>query len=142
MKKLVFWVLVLGAFVALGTLPKERPEASSTDEDPEEDAAQAGSLKNYAAAMLDTKRVQAKLQRVKTALYLYNADSGQVPSGLAEVVDSGMLQPQDILDPWGHTFAFRSEQQTVNEPFVEEYEIFVYSKGPDGIANNADDIYL
>ncbi len=92
---------------------------------------------------IDRTKVQAQLHRVRTALYYYNAESGEVPSGFSEVIDYGLLQWSDVKDPWGREFAFRSEKKTSTSPlFGEEYEIFVYSNGPDGVQDNQDDIYL
>ena len=74
-------------------------------------------------------------------LSLRNAESGDIPLGFDEVIQHGMLASSDVTDPWGRTFAFRSEKKTSNA-FMEEYEIFVYSAGPDGVEDNQDDIYL
>ena len=67
--------------------------------------------------------------------------SGEVPTGFDEIVNSGFLRWKDVTDPWGRKFAFRSEKKK-STAFGEEYEIFVYSVGPDGTANNRDDIYI
>ena len=86
--------------------------------------------------------VMAKLHSVRTALHMYNIESGEVPTGFEEVVNAGLLEWDDVRDPWGQPFAFRSEKKQSSIAFTEEYEIFVYSWGPDGIKDNADDIYI
>ena len=100
------------------------------------------SVRQRVQPQLDRNEVKAKLSRVRTALYMYNAESGEIPAGFNEVIEYGYLQRNQVADPWGRDFAFRSEKKASSNAFSEEYEIFVYSKGPDGVADNSDDIYL
>ena len=86
-------------------------------------------------------RVEVQLHKVQVALNQYNADLGEIPSGFADLVSYGLLQQSDLQDPWGHELAYRSEMRR-SSAHQEEYEIFVYSKGPDGIQDNQDDIYI
>ncbi len=114
-----------------------------TDDTSETSPAVAPSaLQQRVQPRIDRNEVRAKLHRVRTALHQYNIESGEVPSGFDEVIRFGLLQSGDVMDPWGRNFAFRSEQKPSTNPFAEEYEIFVYSAGPDGVQDNTDDIYL
>ncbi len=99
------------------------------------------SIANRVRPRLDTNEIHAKLHRVRTALYQYNAMTEEIPQGFDEVIDAGYLMVADVTDPWGRRFAFRKEKKTSNG-FYEEYVLFVYSHGPDGIADNFDDVYL
>ena len=104
-------------------------------------AAREDAIRKHVQPRIDRNQVQAQLHRVRTALYQYNAESGEVPVGFDEIVATGILRWADVTDPWGNRFAFRSEKKASNA-FMEEYEIFVYSLGPDGTPDNADDIYI
>lgn len=90
----------------------------------------------------DHNRVEVQLHKVRMALHQYNTDLGEIPTGFSDIVNYGLLQWSDLKDPWGHEFAYRSEKKSTSTPLHEEYEIFVYSIGPDGIQDNQDDIYI
>ena len=93
-------------------------------------------------SQVDRSAVKAKLAHVRTALYMYNAESGDIPAGFGEVIQQGYLTAGDVRDPWGRDFAFRSEKKASSNAFTEAYEIFVYSAGPDGVPDNGDDVFL
>ncbi len=67
---------------------------------------------------------------------------GNPPSneeGLQPLVDKGYLSQPAITDEWGNIYEYRLEWGK-ETPWGKKYEIFVHSKGPDGISGNADDI--
>ncbi|MEE9253660.1 MAG: hypothetical protein V3U43_01880 [Pseudomonadales bacterium] len=101
-----------------------------------------GVLRQAVKPRLDRNAVRAKLATVRTAIHQYNVYNNEVPKRLEEVVQAGFLQPGDVTDPWGNTFAFRREKKESANEWMEEYEIFVFSRGPDGVSGNGDDIYL
>ena len=131
--KWIFGALVL-LFAACELLTDDTPETTT--------AAGQSALRQPVQPQINRNEVKAKLHRVRTALHQYNVESGEVPAGFDEVIQFGLLQSGDVIDPWGRSFAFRSEQKPSTNPFTEEYEIFVYSTGPDGVRDNLDDIYL
>ena len=130
------WILgaLVVLFAARELLRDDSPEATTLRAE--------NTLKVRVQPQIDRYAIKAKLHRVRTALHLYNLESGEVPAGFAEVIDFGLLQSSDVKDPWGRTFAFRSEKKETSNQFTEEYEIFVYSMGPDGVKDNQDDVYL
>ena len=137
--KLLWALIAMVVVLALRDLltdPTRPPEAAKAETKPA-----VHPIRAHIQPRLDVNEVKAKLHRVRTALYQYNVSSGEVPVGLQEIVDAGYLQMNEVTDPWGREFAFRSEKKSSNS-FMEEYEIFVYSTGPDGIRDNRDDIYL
>ncbi len=89
----------------------------------------------------DLNRVEVQLHKVQMALHQYNSDLGEIPTGFSDLVNYGLLKQSDLQDPWGHELAYRSERRKTSA-HKEEYEIFIYSKGPDGIQDNKDDIYI
>ena len=101
-----------------------------------------GVLRQAVKPQLDRTAVRAKLATVRTAIHQYNVYNDEIPRGLEEVVQAGFLQPGDVTDPWGNSFAFRREKKDSSSEWMQEYEIFVFSRGPDGVSGNADDIYL
>lgn len=100
------------------------------------------SLRQAVQPRIDRVAVRAKLANVRTAIYQYNIYNNEIPKGLDEVVKAGFLRITDVTDPWGNPFAFRKEKKKSSSQWMEEYEIFVFSRGPDGKSGNADDIYL
>lgn len=132
------WVIGIVVVAGISWWSSKDEAAPSQDAEPPQ-----ARLAHAVSVHVDSNQVKAKLHKVKTALYMYNAESGEVPVGFDEVVSFGMLRWEDVRDPWGKQFAFRSEKKAVSTiAFTEEYEIFVYSSGPDGIKDNGDDIYI
>lgn len=116
--------------------------AACSSEPPPDLAKRERSLRQVVQPRLDRTAVRAKLATVRTAIYQYNIYNNEIPKGLDEVVQAGFLQITDVTDPWGNPFAFRKEKKKSSNRWMEEYEIFVFSRGPDGKSGNADDIYL
>ncbi len=92
-------------------------------------------------------RVKGDLNTLSAALRSYETDNMFLPSteqGLAALVEKPSSRPapanwaaklkKPLLDPWGNPYHFR-------RPGAKDKGGFdVYSAGPDGIADNADDI--
>ena len=116
--------------------------ACSPSEPPPDLEKRESALRQAVQPRLDRTAVRAKLAAVRTAIYQYNVYNNEIPKGLDEVVQAGFLQMTDVTDPWGRPFAFRKEKKKSSNQWMEEYEIFVFSRGPDGKSGNADDIYL
>ena len=93
------------------------------------------------------KRVKGDLTTLTAAFRAYEMDSGFLPSseqGVNALVDKPTSRPAPtswspklkrmILDPWGNQYHYR-------RPGTKDKGGFdIYSTGPDGIAENADDI--
>ena len=86
----------------------------------------------------------SKLSTIRNALNMYSVDGNQPPSneeGLQPLVDKGLLSADDLIDEWGNTFGYQLTME--KDPATgKDYTIKLFSKGPDGIAGNADDIDL
>ena len=132
-------VLLLGREVLFSPTPESAQASAAAQTDPSR--AQSSPVARRMQPRLDTNEILAKLHRVRTALYQYNAMTEEVPEGFDEVIDAGYLVAADVTDPWGRRFAFRKEKKA-DSGFYEEYVLYVYSRGPDGIADNVDDVYL
>lgn len=88
--------------------------------------------------------VRAKLQKLRTMLYMYSMEGGDPPSneqGLQVLVNRGFLGQADITDEWGNTFVYRLEWGK-KTPWTHEYKIYIHSKGPDGIDGTSDDVAM
>jgi len=90
-------------------------------------------------------QVQVKLQNLRTALYMYVEETGDVPTeseGLRPLTRmGGLVREADILDAWGREFVYRCDEISGNQ-FFAEFEVEVFSAGADGIADTADDIHV
>lgn len=96
------------------------------------------------ALKMQRDKVITKLQALKSTLYMLSAEGRLPPSneeGLESLLDEGLLTKAEITDEWGNTFVYRLEwgEQVGLE---REYQIFVHSRGPDGVSGNADDIAM
>ncbi len=130
-------VLLLGRELFFSPELEGHQDSATTSEKPQRERSVASRVR----PRLDTNEIRSKLHRVRTTLHQYNVYTEEVPEGFDEVIDAGYLMVADVTDPWGRRFAFRKEKKTSNG-FYEEYVLFVYSHGPDGIADNFDDVYL
>ena len=135
------WLKILGVVFVL-LLGREllfSPDYESTQEPATAVSEKKASIASRVQPRLNTNEIRSKLHRVRTALYQYNTMTEEIPEGFDEVIDAGYLLVADVTDPWGRRFAFRKEKKT-SSGFYEEYDLFVYSQGPDGIPDNADDV--
>lgn len=93
------------------------------------------------------KKVEADLVGYKELLAAYQLESGTLPTteqGLKALVTKPTIEPipqkwraqqdQETLDPWGHPYQFRIPGK--HNP--DKYDVF--SMGPDGTPDTADDI--
>lgn len=88
--------------------------------------------------------VRAKLHALRTKLNFYLMEADEPPSneqGLQALVNRGFLRQADITDEWGNTFVYQLEWGK-KTPWMQEYKIYVHSKGPDGISGTSDDVMM
>ena len=122
---------------------------TSSDESPAKPAAKSeidriATINPAVANNLQRSQVQGKLNTVRTMLNIYIVENAEPPSteeGLQSLVSKGVITASDITDEWGNSFVYRLEwgKETALE---REYEIFIFSKGPDGVSGTADDISI
>jgi len=122
---------------------------TSNDESPVMPAAKSqieriATVNPAVASDLQNSQVQSKLSALRTTLNMYSIDNDKPPSneeGLQTLVTKGVATAADITDEWGNSFVYRLEwgKETALE---REYEIFIFSKGPDGVSGTADDISI
>lgn len=90
-----------------------------------------------------TEIARGQLENIRAALGLYQAQRGGIPTekeGLRAVVErTPYLAPPDIVDPWGNEFIYRIDVGP-EISFARDYKVFVYSAGPDGMADTLDDV--
>lgn len=92
-------------------------------------------------------RAEADIQNIMTQLMLYDTLTGGYPTtqqGIQALVERPMgepqprkwrqLMPQVPLDPWNNPYLIR------NPATMSKDKVDLYSAGPDGQANTADDI--
>ena len=99
-------------------------------------------FKPAVAEKIRISNVRSKLHALRPILSMYGMGIGEPPSneqGLQFLVDQGDLTLDDITDEWGNVFVYQLEWGE-ERSWSKEYQIFVYSKGPDGISGNDDDI--
>ena len=103
-----------------------------------------GTFNPAVANKLHLSQVLSKLSALRTTLNVYSIDNDTPPSteeGLPSLVSKGVVTAADITDEWGNTFEYRVDP--VRDAMTgKDYTINLSSKGPDGIAGNADDIKL
>jgi len=86
--------------------------------------------------VMDTGKKKSSLGQISgivSAIRTYEIDTMKLPTSLQVLVDKGKLKklPED---GWGKPYLFRRSGAKSKDGFD------VYSSGPDGIPNNADDI--
>jgi len=74
---------------------------------------------------------QSKLREIEHSLKVYNAVKGSPPPTLEAVVETGLLEKNDIIDPWGFPYQY----VTKPEGFA------LYSNGPDAFLAT-DNVFL
>ena len=82
------------------------------------------------------KAALGHISQIQHAARAYEVDTMKLPTtqqGIGILVEKGKLKKMP-LDPWGNTYHYR-------KPGVKDKGGFdIFSAGPDGIADNADDI--
>jgi len=71
-----------------------------------------------------------RIEDLRTSIRLYYLEKGEYPPSLNALVTEGTKRDVNIFDPWGRPFVYEKKDGS--------YEI--YSRGPDGIKENSDDI--
>ena len=80
--------------------------------------------------------VKMQLKGLGDAMFVQNTSPGGVwPTSLEELVSDGTVKMSDITDPWGNDFQYTPPSTTSDENPV------LYSFGPDGEPETADDIH-
>ena len=70
------------------------------------------------------------LEQTRKAAEQYKSQNGSYPDSLDRLVEKQLVQPDVLKDQWGNTLVLRVSAGTLQ----------LYSMGPDGIADNRDDI--
>jgi hypothetical protein len=139
------FIIVLFLVVGFISMPNDEPAPASRAA-PLSQLNQADIMAAVQAmpAMQNVK-VQVKLQKLRTAFMIYVDEFNDVPDpagGLKPLADvTGMVSASDLRDPWGNDFVYRRSKVSGNS-FWDEFEVQVFSAGPDGVADTADDIHL
>ena len=141
-------VAAIGYFVFSSPNSKNQTSTASTDSSQTKPAKKKseidriGTFNSAAASNMHRTNALSKLSTIRNALNMYGVDGNQPPSnaeGLQPLVAKGLLSPSDLTDDWGNTFVY--ELKNEKDPSTgKDYTISLSSKGPDGVAGNADDI--
>lgn len=141
-------IAIAGYFIFSGPNSENQSSTASNDASQTKPAQKKseidriGTFNSAAASNMHRTNVLSKLSTIRNALNMYGVDGNQPPSnddGLQLLVDKGLLSPSDLTDDWGNTFVYKLKNQ--RDPATgKDYTISLSSKGPDGIAGNADDI--
>lgn len=82
------------------------------------------------------KTALGHINQIQSAVRAYEVDTMKLPStqqGIGILVEKGKLKKLPV-DPWGNTYHYR-------KPGTKDKGGFdIFSAGPDGIADNADDL--
>lgn len=82
------------------------------------------------------KAALGHINQIQSAVRAYEVDTMKLPTtaqGIGILVEKGKLKKMP-LDPWGNSYHYR-------KPGVKDKGGFdIYSSGPDGIADNGDDV--
>lgn len=136
----------IGYFIFSGSSTAPQPKVTATAKPAarKSEIDRLGTYNKHIADNMHRSNVLSKLSVIRNALNMYEVDGNQPPSteqGLQPLVDKGLLSADDLIDEWGNTFGYQLKME--KDPATgKDYTIKLFSKGPDGIAGNADDISL
>ncbi len=101
----------------------------------DDDGSKSGSGDSYVGAVVksisraERAKVEADLKALDTALKMFEAEQGHIPS---QEEGFSVMEIDAPTDPWGNPYVY--------ERTGTRYK--VYSKGPDGQAGTPDDVHL
>lgn len=88
-------------------------------------------IRKASVTQLNMAQAARTLKKIERAMKTYMALRGAPPSTLAQLVESGALEPGDLSDPWGNSYQFS----------VRQDKLTLFSNGPNTYLAT-DNIYL